>query len=673
MENRLVHMFEGFLGAIFADLRPGYGSKTRDWERDYKRSLHELRVRGKRMLTIDLPAARKHFDKCLDVGLYTPSGCFLSKVVSERVKVPAFLRVLYLQVFDMSGKLRDEPCVNAIADIRQFYDVFAKLKDKCDDRYTREAVREFIKNDQDLRNPTLHWNSDDLSLDSINVGGLSLLDGHIDHHGDQLALELTGSGEGEIPRLTSYEIRTLHRVWDIIASQLGDFHDEAAYADSTGDVLPKHGPGRVSNLRKDQSKFTFSDWPSKLERTFPYDRYGVVNLRHTPILDDASRWPQNREHPSKLIAVPKTATGPRLIGSEPNYHVWVQQLVRFQLEAAVRKTVLRNCISFGDQGPNGQLALRGSRDGSIATVDLKSASDRLSAWTVERVLRRNVTLLERIHACRTRSMRNAVDGQFDTMVVKKCFTQGNALTFPVQTIIYSMIAIGCQVVTARPSLNSAIKSSVLARASSDVRVFGDDIVVPVGTLPLLSRVLAYLQLKVNPAKTFHTGKFRESCGIDAYDGVDVTPARIKQYSLSPSHEVIESLKQASNNFWLKGMWHVADWITNQLPRHMLPIVPPHDSDGLISFCGYSDDHLQKRYNRMLHRYEMRTLSLVSNSKQVPTQSAHDLFEFLHIGNPKETWLRTLYPMDRKIGVVHKQSSVMKTGWRPCRPATRSAS
>lgn len=656
-------MLEGFLEAIFLDMLPGYGSKTHDWERDYKRSLHELKVRGMRMLTIDLPAARKHFDKCLDVGLYTPSGCFLSKVVSERVKVPAFLRALYLQVFDMSGVLRNEPNVTAIADIRQFYDVFAKLKDKCDDRYTREAVREFIKNDQDLRKPTLHWSSDDLSLDNINVGCLSLLDGHIDHHGDHLAFEFEGVGtETKSSCLSSSDIRTLHRVWDIIASSLGNFHDEDSFAGSQGSMLPKHGPGRVSNLRKDQSKYTFSDWPSKLERVFPYDKYGVINLRYTPVLDDASRWPENREHPSKLIAVPKTATGPRLIGSEPNYHVWVQQLVRHQLEASVQQTCLRNCISFGDQTTNGRLALQGSKDGSYATVDLKSASDRLSAWTVERVLRANFTLLERIHACRTRTMRNAVDKQFDSILLKKCFTQGNALTFPVQTIIYSMIAIGCHVITT----GLPITPSNIVLASKSVRVFGDDIIVASGTLPLLTRVLAYLQLKVNPSKTFFIGKFRESCGIDAYDGVDVTPARIKQFSTSPSHEVIESLKQASNNFFLKGMWHVADWITNLLPRHMLPITPPHDSDGLISFCGYSESHLKKRWNKNLHRYEIRTLTLTSNSKPVPTQSAHDLFEFLHRGSPTKKWYEVIYPVDRKIGVVHKQSSVMKTGWRPCK-------
>lgn len=661
MENRLVHMLEGYLGAIFSDLRFGYGSKTRDWERDYKRSLHELGVRGMRMLTIDLPAIRKHFDQCLDVGLYTPNGGFLTKPVSGRVKVPAFLRVLYLQVFDTDGVLRPEPCVNAIADIRQFYDTFAKLKDKCDDKYTRDTVLEFIKNDRELREPTLSWHSDSLSLDVIDVRGLSLADGIAAHHRGQLSFELDGE-KSEESGLSRREISALHRVWDIIASSLGDFNQEAESFEM-GDLLPKHGPGRVSNLRKDQSKFTFSDWPSKLERVFPYDRYGVINLRYTPILDDTAEWPLNRESPSKLIAVPKTATGPRLIGSEPNYHVWVQQLVRIQLEAAVRKTVLRNCISFGDQGPNGQLALRGSRDGSIATVDLKSASDRLSAWTVERVLRSNLTLLERIHACRTRTMRNAVDTQFDTMVVKKCFTQGNACTFPVQTVIYSMIAIACQVI----SSGSSISSSVLEHASLNVRVFGDDIIVPVETLPLLSRVLAYLQLKVNPAKTFHIGKFRESCGIDAYDGVDVTPARIKQYSVSPSHAVLDSLISVSNNFWRKGMWHVAEWITNQLPRHMLPIVDSRDSDGLISFCGYSDSHLKKRWNPMLHRDEMRVVKLVSNDKKTPTQSAHDLFEFLHRGSPKTHWTEKLFPSDRKVGVVHKQASVMKPGWQPCKP------
>lgn len=668
MDNRLVHMLEGYLYAVFLDMRVSYGSKTRDWERDYKRSLHELRIRGPRMLTIDFPAVRKHFDQCLDKGLYIPSSLFLTGQVSGKVRVPAFLRVLYLQIFDTNGVLRQEPNIEAIANIRQFFETFGKLKDKCDDRYIRAEVRNFLENEADLRKPTLSWDLDDLyDQHDYPDSRLGLLDHHNGDHDRQLVLALEDrEASASLSRGT---VQTLHRVWDILASSLGDFHDDSSsFEDHHEDLLPQHGPGRVSNLRKDQSKFTFSDWPSKLERVFPFDRYGVVNLGHTPILDETARWPLNREHPSKLIAVPKTATGPRLIGSEPNYHVWVQQLVRLQLEHRVRSTVFRNCISFRDQSENGRLALESSRSGSHATVDLKSASDRLSCWAVERILRANRTLLERIHASRSRTMRNAIDDQFSIIRLKKCFTQGNACTFPVQTIIYSMIAIAAHVVS--NDMAPTIKNIELA--SRNVRVFGDDIIVTKGTLPFLTEILSFLQLKVNLSKTFHHGKFRESCGVDAYDGVDVTPARIKQFSVKPSHEVLDSLIAASNNMWLKGMWNVSSWLTRMIPSHMLPIVPPRDSEGrlsyikragLISYCGVKDSHLKSRWNPELQQQEVRVLRLTSNSKQVLTQSAYDLFDFHHRGSTKTTWFRTLYPNERKLGVVHKESSVMKTGWR----------
>lgn len=670
MDNSLVSTLEGYVEAMFNDIKPTYGS-NRDWERDKERSLHELVHRGERFLTIDLPALRKHFEKCLEECLYVPSRLYLSRAVSKKVQVPAFCRDLYLQIFDVEGKLRDQPNCYAIADLRQIYEGFGKLKNSCKQEAVDEEVNNFIKNEEDLRRPSLCWSEDILYEDSSELRSLSFCDSSdtVAGRGDEESLPGIGAD------FSAYNDRrsgipkghrdTLQKVCDLVSSEFGDLHLER---DGESSELPKHGHGRVSNLPRTESKFDFSFWPAKLDRIFAYDRYAVHDLGYDAYLNDFDGLARNHEHSSKLIAVPKTMSGPRLIGSEPNYHQWIQQLIRSQIEGRVKETSLRFCISFGDQMPNRRLSHSGSIDRSIATVDLKSASDRLSCWTIERAFRSNITILDRIHASRTRTIRNAINGSFDRMILKKCFTQGSACTFPVQTVVYSMIAISAVLITE----GSRVTTKSVRDAARKVRVFGDDIIVPTIALPNLKEILSFLQLTVNSNKTFSKGKFRESCGYDAYDGVDVTPARIKRFSKSPSHEIAQSMVEASNNFYLRGMWHVSHWIMSFLRKYKLPIAAPrvYESEysacgiGYVSFQGQDLSHLAKRWNKILHREEYNVHFLASNSKKVPTHSAHDTTEYLFSSMPgSRDNLYYLDPRESGLGIVNKKSSVMRRGWK----------
>jgi hypothetical protein len=666
MDNSLVHSLEGYVCAVFADIQHTYGSKH-ECERDLSRSLHELAVRGERFLTIDLPALRKHLEKCLEEGLYTPSGLYLSRQKSARIKVPAFGGDLYLQIFDMEGKLRSEPNVYAISDLRQLYEGFGKLKHPCKQEAIDEEVDNFLKNENELRKPTLEWTSDYLTKDDRDFFSNHFCDGLSGHPG---IIE-----QGTLPGIVVHteqpfrgDIATLQRVCDILASSFGNFHLERDDEDVS--ERPKHGTGRVSNQPRVDSKFDFRNWPRKLDLIFPYDRYAVSDLGYQTYLDDPSGdHLRSHEEPSKLIAVPKTMSGPRLIGSEPNYHQWIQQLIRAQIEHRIKDTPLSHCITFGDQEPNRMMALKSSFDRSFATVDLKSASDRLSCWAVERALRANKSLLERIHASRTRWMKNAVNERFHALMLKKCFTQGSACTFPVQTIVYSMYAIAAVIITDR----KRVDTRSISEAARKVRVFGDDIIVPTHVLPKLVEILNFTQLSVNLNKTFHKGKFRESCGLDAYDGVDVTPARVKRFSANPSHEVAESMIEASNNFYKRGMWHVSQWLKWHLRKHKLPIIALRDSDSTIydlvgngfqSIQGKNFSHLKSRWNKNLHLQEYQVDYLSSKTKKVATQSAYDLVEY-HFTSRTKTTLGTghLDPIERDLGIVNKKSSVMKRGWK----------
>jgi len=158
----------------------------------------------------------------------------------------------------------------------------------------------------------------------------------------------------------------------------------------------------------------------------------------------------------------------------------------------------------------------------------------------------------------------------------------------------------------------------LAGFAKQVRVFGDDIIVPNDVYPVLTSLLAECQLKVNTSKSFHSGKFRESCGMDAYDGEDVTPAYFRQL-LSPAPTSLESIVECSNNFHKKGMWYTADFIQKTVPYQILRriLVKTMDSGafGLASYCGQSIAHLEQRWNRDLHQDEVKVFQVLPSTKR----------------------------------------------------------
>lgn len=458
--------------------------------------------------------------------------------------------------------------------------------------------------------------------------------------------------------LSRFDTTILQQVCDRIASSLGDFHIERHLE------IPKHGTGRVSNHDRMTSKYHFDQWPSKLDRIFPYDFYARTDFGvHEDMERDKAGY-SDKEHPSKLIAVPKTLSGPRLIASEPNQYQWIQQLIRHQLEARIKSTCLKNCISFGDQTNNQVLALSSSYNQRFATVDLKSASDRLSAWTIERAFRSNISLLERLHASRSRTLSNCVTRtSFETIRLKKAFTQGSGCNFPMQTVSYAMMAIAAVILTGSRKVNH--KS--MEDASHKVRIFGDDIIVPVESLVKLKEILVALQLRVNDSKTFSKGKFRESCGCDAYNGVEITPVYIRDVSLNPDHEQAMSVLETSNNLFKRGLWNLADWQASLLSKFKFPVVKLRNLDiinnshahapsiGYASFCGESWSHLKSRWDSNLQTAQYFYHALTSSTKKKDAYGSYSLYQyFIDRPSPLTKW---------QAGTVTGSTSVLRGKYR----------
>jgi hypothetical protein len=381
----------------------------------------------------------------------------------------------------------------------------------------------------------------------------------------------------------------------------------------------KHGPGAVAERKKNWEKSQFSTWTHKLAGVFPYEFCG--RSASAPMGDRLT----NHEPASRLIAVPKTVKGPRLIAAEPVAHQWCQQLIlRFLFEQC--ETLFRGSfIDFKDQSKSGEMVLQASLDGSLATVDLSDASDRLSCWTVERIFRRNPSIVSALHAARTRYLRDEISDVPDFLKLKKFASQGTATTFPVMSITMLCIALGA-------SLEGAVTWENIWKLRDQVRVFGDDIILPTHGYSRLMVAMDLLQLKVNRTKSYVAGRFRESCGTDGYAGYNVTPVKPKSITADNPSEV-QSLIDMSNNLYFKGMWKTSEAVLGLLPHRvrsnlLISKMGTEGVRGLASFSGSYSDHLKLRWNERLHRFEALTWNTITKSTNSPREGFDAFLDFL---------------------------------------------
>jgi len=235
---------------------------------------------------------------------------------------------------------------------------------------------------------------------------------------------------------------------------------------------------------------------------------------------------------AKIIAVPKDSRGPRLICVHPAEAIWIQQGLRCELERAIssrwRPGATWPCghVHFDDQSVNGRIALLSSKSRKFATLDLKEASDRLSEVLVQILFGSKY----KYFACCRAQKYYSTNAEFSTSDDNiHCYApMGNATTFPVQSLVFWAICV------------ASMQSRGFHQPGS-VFVFGDDLIVPSECAESIMDDLRSFGLLPNDQKSFWRSGFRESCGVDAYLGVNVTPVRWK---ISPEAEHASELLPA---------------------------------------------------------------------------------------------------------------------------------
>lgn len=216
------------------------------------------------------------------------------------------------------------------------------------------------------------------------------------------------------------------------------------------------------------------------------------------------------------------------------------------MEHLERHPLTRGHVNFNDQTINGRLALSSSISGRHATLDMKEASDRISKNLVELLFDGVPKLRDALFALSTDYI-TLPDG---THLPKRKFApMGSALCFPVMSIVHFALGLAALQLETRESP---------FRLKKHLYVYGDDLIVTTKHAKLLIDTFPVYGLKFNVDKSCIEGKFRESCGVDAFMGVDITPQRVKTYALSyrkPSS--IQTCLAMFHGFFNRGLWNIA--------------------------------------------------------------------------------------------------------------------
>lgn len=343
---------------------------------------------------------------------------------------------------------------------------------------------------------------------------------------------------------------------------------------------PKHGPGAVAERESSDEKWNNHVYIRSLHTVYPrYDIFRLAGRISPQMIPHIQAFFPKKEvdtiATSRLLFVPKDSRGPRTISCEPKELMFVQQGVCGSLMDIIHRRT-GGQVNFLDQTVNAKLALASSRLGCYATVDMEDASDRVS-WLLVKLLFPEWALK---YLAATRSERTLLPtGEIFQHV--KYAPMGSALCFPIESLIFWAIAqVACEdAVVDNP--HGAFSLASDRSAIDEVRVYGDDVVMPSLAVPQFAELCSLLALKVNIDKTFTSGPFRESCGTDAYDGHVVTPIKIKKDigRRSLNGPLAQSICEYASAFFAIDCRNVGEYLWNLVCRSY-PGIPRVTHGGL---------------------------------------------------------------------------------------------
>lgn len=214
----------------------------------------------------------------------------------------------------------------------------------------------------------------------------------------------------------------------------------------------------------------------------------------------------------KYETVEKNSKTHRGIIVEPSMNMMFQKGIGSMIRKRLNKLPF---INLNDQSVNAQRALQASISNLECTVDFKAASDTIAYETVRLLLPDD--WFDALVECRTRQV--LMPGCDTLHSLAKFSAMGNGYTFELETLIFYALA---------QSTEESVGTKTL------VSQYGDDLICSAASYDAQLQVFDYMGFSINTEKTFTDGPFRESCGIHAFRGFDVTPFYIRRPINNPA-------------------------------------------------------------------------------------------------------------------------------------------
>ena len=402
-------------------------------------------------------------------------------------------------------------------------------------------------------------------------------------------------------------------------------------------ILPRHGKGATADKAWANEKYRSRGFLRRWDDIFSWEHlYGFSTIHQS---EGEVVEPRN-ELPVKVVSVPKTMKTSRIISVEPVAMQYAQQLTAARLVKSLERVrlvkggipLIRH-LNFDDQRPNQEAARIGSIDGSLATIDLSEASDRVSVKLVSAVFRHSPILLRHLYGCRTtRAM--MPDGSL--FPLRKYASMGSALTFPVEALCFLMICIAavCDKRRVFDRIGRPKSLQTFENIRKDILVFGDDIIVPSDCIVKVTEYLTAFGLQVNSKKTFYQGGFRESCGHDYWNGELITPVYLRR-DAPQSHRDAEkfvSWVHMANRFAKAGMLMTANKVADYIDSmYKLPLVQETCSGLGWHFYRYGAPTSFRRWRKDTNTFEEVVQTLTVGSKKLSDELLdEDRLLFFHL-------------------------------------------
>lgn len=327
----------------------------------------------------------------------------------------------------------------------------------------------------------------------------------------------------------------INRMARYISNVLGDFSPFLKQIPA----LVKVTPGATSTQSRrgslPQNKMRLKLWATRPSHKYldsVYRIYGFSNLR----LRETVR--------NRVELVPKNWKTDRTIACEPEGNIPLQ----LAFDTYVKSRLRRFGINLRDQSANQRLAKHASIHDDFVTVDFSSASDTISYNVVHLLF--PVDWFSFLRDVRTPGYR----GVFGSGTYAKFSSMGNGTTFCIETLIF---AAACHAV-----------------GSKDFLVYGDDVIIEKEFYQAYLALTRFLGFTINEDKSFHDGPFRESCGGDYFNGVDVTPVYIRSLDARKASycHLVNSLMRIT---LIGGT--LRDYLASLVKSEKLPLVPINES------------------------------------------------------------------------------------------------